>query len=257
MLHGDRASQLLRAVCKGELLRRERERVRADQRALVRVPVMNAPRAAHAPERGARDAEAMQPPTTDWSAFYAGLHSFVAARLRGSSDVDDLVHLILERAMSKSAGTEVYNAPGWLFGIARNAIADHFRAQARALISDADDLDASAPLGSSDEERMAAIGCMEPLLATLQADAAQLLRWADMEERTIQSIADELGISLTAAKSRVQRARKDFVKVTRECCAITVDARGRVTNLTPKKHPPAVECAPADSCCASEGKKCS
>ena len=98
-------------------------------------------------------------------------------------------------------------------------------------------------LGASDEERALVIACIQPLLDALPSDATQLLRWADMEGRSMQSIADELGISLTAAKSRVQRARKDFVKTTSECCAITVDARGRVTGLTPRNTPKAIECA--------------
>jgi RNA polymerase sigma-70 factor (ECF subfamily) len=180
----------------------------------------------------------------DWSAFYWQLHGFVASRVRSASDVDDLVQLILERAMSKAPEAEIDNAAGWLFGVARNAIADHFRAQARSLISAADDMEAvDHPLGVSDEERAMVIACMEPLLNTLPSGVAQLLRWADMEGRPLQSIADELGITLTAAKSRVQRARKDFVKATSECCAITVDARGRVTDLTPRNTPRAIECA--------------
>jgi len=180
----------------------------------------------------------------DWSAFYSQLRGFVAARVRPASDVDDLVQLILERAMSKAAEADIENVAGWLFGIARNAIADHYRAHAKTLIAAADDLEAiDQPLGASDEERALVIACIQPLLDALPSDATQLLRWADMEGRSMQSIADELGISLTAAKSRVQRARKDFVKTTSECCAITVDARGRVTGLTPRNTPKAIECA--------------
>jgi len=226
-----RASDLLRAIREGQLLRRERDPIRVDHRALMPMPM-------------------------NWSAFYARLHGFVAARVRNASDVDDLVQLILERAMAKSIDVEIHNAPGWLFAIARNAIADHFRAQARGLLTDADALDAAAPLGTSDEERMEVISCMEPLLATLPADTARLLRWADMEDRAMQSIADELGITLTAAKSRVQRARKDFVKTTHDCCAITVDARGRVTSLT-RKRTSAFECDPSDSCCPSQARRSS
>jgi RNA polymerase sigma-70 factor (ECF subfamily) len=180
----------------------------------------------------------------DWSAFYSQLHGFVASRVRSAADVDDLVQVILERAMSKAAEAEIDNAAGWLFGIARNTIADHYRVQARSLVAAADTLEAvGESLGVSEDERAMVIACMEPLLNTLPSDVAQLLRWADMAGRSLQSIADELGISLTAAKSRVQRARKDFVKATRECCAITVDARGRVTDLTPRNTPKAIECA--------------
>jgi len=86
------------------------------------------------------------------------------------------------------------------------------------------------------------IACMEPLLAALQEPEAQLLRWADMEGRSMQSIADALGISLTATKSRVQRARKQLAAVTRHCCAVTMDARGRVTALTPRRARPSDPC---------------
>jgi hypothetical protein len=55
----------------------------------------------------------------------------------------------------------------------------------------------------------------------------------------------------------VQRARKEFVKATRDCCAITVDARGRVTSLTPKNNSSAVECDPTASCCPTDSRKSS
>jgi RNA polymerase sigma-70 factor (ECF subfamily) len=196
----------------------------------------------------------MTPTTVDWSMFYHQLQGFVAARVRSAADADDLVQLILERAMEKVGSAEIENVAGWLFGIARHAIADHYRGQARTLLAAAEQLEGtpdavgtSASFGS-EEERAHVIACMGPLLDTMAADDAQLLRWADMEDRSMQSIADALGISLTATKSRVQRARKEFIKVTRECCAITKDARGRVTDLTPHPIPNALECAAAAGC---------
>jgi RNA polymerase sigma-70 factor (ECF subfamily) len=193
----------------------------------------------------------------DWAAFYNRLHAFVAARIRNDADVDDLVQRILERAVSKGASTEVENTAGWLFGIARNAIADHYREQARTLMAAADALDATEHLGTSEDERSAVLACMRPLLDSLPQDTAQLLQWADMEGRTMQSIADKLGISLTAAKSRVQRARKDFVKVTSDCCAITIDARGRVTDLSRRERTRAADCPPCASSCSSNDRKSS
>jgi RNA polymerase sigma-70 factor, ECF subfamily len=177
-------------------------------------------------------------PAIDWSVFYQRLHRYVAARVRSAPDADDLVHLILERAMSKSAraaSAEIENVAGWLFGIARNAIADHHRAQARTLITAAEALEGESALGSEGHERTAVLACMEPLLNCLPSASAQLLRWADMEGRSMQAIAGELAITLSATKSRVQRARQEFLAITSQCCAVTVDARGRVTELTPKK----------------------
>lgn len=178
----------------------------------------------------------------DWSAFYTPLQQFVSRRVHSAPDADDLVQLVLERAMSKADRAEIDNVAQWLFGIARNAVADHYRAQARLLEREAEQLEAAPALGETDAERAEVIACMEPLLNALPEAESQLLRWADMQSRTMQTIADELGISLTAAKSRVQRARKEFMRVTRDCCAISLDARGRVTHLVPRSARNALAC---------------
>jgi RNA polymerase sigma-70 factor (ECF subfamily) len=193
----------------------------------------------------------------DWTAFYERLRAYVAARIRNGADVDDLVQRILERAVSKAAGADIESTAGWLFGIARNAVADHYREQARTLLAAADRMEAAEPMGSSEDERTAVLACMRPLLDALPKETARLLRWADMEGRSMQSIAGELDISLTAAKSRVQRARKDFVRLTSDCCAITLDARGRVTDLTPRDGDTAVDCPACASGCSNDDRAAS
>jgi RNA polymerase sigma-70 factor, ECF subfamily len=249
VLLDDRAGHVLRAAGQGRLLRPAREHNRAGSR-LLRLPLMPALAPPLTRQGSAAGSEA---PAIDWAAFYERLHAFVASRVRSVADADDLVQLILERAVSKATTTEVTNAAGWLFAIARNAIADHHREQARALLAEADALDGASALGSGEDERAAVIACMEPLLRSLPAETAQLLRWADMEDRSMQAIADELAITLTAAKSRVQRARKDFLAITGRCCAVTMDARGRVTELTPKPTTTVLECgACAPGCSASD-----
>lgn len=195
----------------------------------------------------------MTAPNIDWSAFYAPLHAFVSRRVHSSADADDLVQLILERAMAKAQSAQLDNVARWLFGIARNAVADHYRARARLLEHVADELEAAPALGETDAERAEVIACMEPLLNALPGAESQLLRWADMQGRSMQSIAEELGVSLTAAKSRVQRARKEFIRVTRHCCAITMDARGRVTHLTPRSFRHALDCL--NGCAMPNGTK--
>lgn len=179
----------------------------------------------------------------DWSSLYSDLHAFVAARVRGAADADDVVHRALERALLRAPSTEIDNVAAWLFGVARNAVTDHYREQARrsSAIADALELE-DVRFVAAESERAAVLACMEPLLAMLEPADAQLLRWADMDGRTMQAIADELGISLTAAKSRVQRARKDFVKTTQTCCVINQDPRGRVIDLTPREQAPVREC---------------
>ena len=176
------------------------------------------------------------PSPTQWSSFYDQIRRFVSARVSSSSDVDDLAQSILERAIAKSPSTEVDSALGWLFGIARNAIADHYRSRARSLSRAADEIaELESPLGDSDQERAEVVACIEPLLDAVPPETAQLLRWADMQGRSMRAISDDLQISLTATKSRVQRARKELLDAMKECCALSLDARKRVLALAPRR----------------------
>lgn len=180
----------------------------------------------------------------DWSAFYGQLHRFVTLRVRDVADTDDLVQLILERAVSKRPRDgEIENVAAWLFAIARNAVLDHHRAEQRSRTSLLRQDQEQVIELSASEDRDQVLACVQPMLDMLSADARQLLQWADVEERHLQTIADELGISLTATKSRVQRARRSFVDFAQRCCIVTLDARGRVSELSPRN----AHCDPCDS----------
>lgn len=195
----------------------------------------------------------------NWPAFQAQLRGFVASRTGSASDADDLVQLILERALRHAGDLEDQRkAASWLFAIARNAIRDHYRTRRGAPAAELDTIeDRTSDVPAADEdERAFVLGCMQPLLELLDPGDQQLLRWADMEDRSMQFIADALGLSLSATKSRVQRARKDFIKATQRCCSITLDARGRVTELTPKDTtaPACGSCSPCSD--GPDAEKC-
>jgi RNA polymerase sigma-70 factor, ECF subfamily len=187
------------------------------------------------------------PQSTPVHAFYGQLQRYIALRVHNAADTEDLVQLVLERAVSKQPlNGEIENVAAWLFTIARNAVFDHQRHQQRALAKESlENVDEPALEASpTPRDRQDVLACMQPLLSALPEEVRNLLVWADMEERPLQSIANELGISLTATKSRVQRARKAFVEVTQRCCFITLDARGSVSELSPRRPNSTNPCDP-------------
>ena len=108
---------------------------------------------------GSDKSSAMTDTPPGWSDFYARLRGFVVARVGDKADVDDLVQLVLERAIARSAGAEpIENTMAWLLAIARNAIADHYRARARALSSAAAQLDEEAGSPPPTEEGRREVG---------------------------------------------------------------------------------------------------
>jgi RNA polymerase sigma-70 factor, ECF subfamily len=46
--------------------------------------------------------------------------------------------------------------------------------------------------------------------------------------------AQELGVSLSTMKSRVQRGRAQLREALDRCCAISLDVRGHVTDVVPR-----------------------
>ncbi|MFN0200337.1 MAG: sigma factor-like helix-turn-helix DNA-binding protein, partial [Bacteroidia bacterium] len=65
---------------------------------------------------------------------------------------------------------------------------------------------------------------------------AEALILTDIKGLSQQELADKLGISLSGAKSRVQRGREKLKEMLMECCIFEFDARGQVVNYEPKKN---------------------
>lgn len=58
----------------------------------------------------------------------------------------------------------------------------------------------------------------------------EAMRLADFEGLSQQEIADRMGISLSGAKSRVQRARQQLREMILDCCHVERDRRGNVVD---------------------------
>ena len=58
-----------------------------------------------------------------------------------------------------------------------------------------------------------------------------------IEVPPLKQAAERLGITLTAAKSRHQRAKKRLRENLESCCTYLFDRRGRVIDYTPKDEP--------------------
>ncbi|MFN0248635.1 MAG: sigma factor-like helix-turn-helix DNA-binding protein [Kofleriaceae bacterium] len=56
----------------------------------------------------------------------------------------------------------------------------------------------------------------------------------ELEGLTTREAADMVGVSLSGMKSRVQRGRDQLRTLFDDCCEIALDARGKVTDFTPR-----------------------
>jgi hypothetical protein len=87
--------------------------------------------------------------------------------------------------------------------------------------------------------------CIRPLVDALPTYYRRALELTDFEGRTQSDAADIEGISLSGMKSRVQRGRRQFATLVRQCCDVTTDSRGELVDFDLRTD--GFGCPPANS----------
>jgi RNA polymerase sigma-70 factor (ECF subfamily) len=168
-----------------------------------------------------------------WSEVAAKLRPFVAKRVT-EPEVDDVLQDVLlrmHRGVGAVADDERFAA--WMYRVARSAIAEHGRSRARHPIAEAQDV----PGTNDDDDRVAATAlaaCLTSFVGRLSSPYREAVTLVELEGVTIREAAEMAGVSISGMKSRVQRGRAQLREMLDDCCAIAVDARGKVTEVVPK-----------------------
>lgn len=178
-------------------------------------------------------------PTAHWWPFVAGVRAFVARRVP-AQDVDDVAQEVMVRLHRGAASLrEAERAESWVYGVARRTVADYYRGRSvggESVIEEALPAD-EAPrkgFGSFPGEHSVheeVLSWLRPMAEELPKRYREALLLADFEDHTQQEVADELGLSLSGAKSRVQRARVMLGEHLRRCCEIELGADGEVADF--------------------------
>jgi RNA polymerase sigma-70 factor (ECF subfamily) len=120
--------------------------------------------------------------------------------------------------------------PAWVFAVARNAVIDYYRA--RAVRDRADITDAEPVADAGRDEQQEAVRelapCLMRMVEQLPEPYREAMKFADIEGLSQQEVAKRAGISLSGAKSRVQRARHQLREMILDCCRVERDGRGNV-----------------------------
>lgn len=169
--------------------------------------------------------------------FDAGLRSFVAARVRDPDAAEDVVqdvYLKIQSRIGTLADEEKVGA--WVYRVARNAVYDFYRT--RKPTQELDELPAATldPTEDGMEQRLSAT--VRGMLDGLPPEQQIALYLTEYEGVTQKDLAGELGISVSGAKSRVQRTRARLKTLLLDCCHFGLDRRGKVINYYDREHPP-------------------
>jgi len=169
--------------------------------------------------------------TTAWSAHEAELHNWARRRLRNAAEADDLMQDLFLKALRQGERfCSVNNARAWLFEVARNTLADRLRV-ARDTVELPEDL--PAPLEDTDTVD-SLTACLPRVLSELSPEDREAITLCDLEGMAQAEFAAAKGLSLSAAKSRIQRARQRLKQRMTEGCQVQMDDAGRVSDFVPR-----------------------
>jgi RNA polymerase sigma-70 factor, ECF subfamily len=183
--------------------------------------------------------------TNAWQAYRTNLYHFVHKRVAEPADAEDIVQDVLVKAYTSLATLkDDTKLRPWLYQIARNAIIDFYRQQ-KPLEELSDSLPAPAALLAESSEPDFA-QCLTPLIEQLPTDYRQALLLAEIEGLTQQEVATTQGLSLSGAKSRVQRGRKLLKAVFQQCCQVEVGQHGGIIDWQTQNQ--AAQCAAPCGC---------
>lgn len=177
----------------------------------------------------------VRPLDSSWIETLDRLRGFVAARVDDPDLAADITHDVVVRSIASGALDRADNPTAWLYRSARNAVIDHYRT--RHVHYPLDASDAWPDPGPTDNEPNEATRdlarCLRPLMRELPPASRDALTRVDVDGQTHQHAAEQLGISVSGMKSRVQRARRQLKDLLEHCCAIGLDRAGAVTTYRP------------------------
>jgi RNA polymerase sigma-70 factor (ECF subfamily) len=167
-----------------------------------------------------------------WRLYQTRLRGFIAKRVKDGHSVDDILQVTFLKAHENLHKVRSEEAiVSWLYRIAENVIADYYRGH-RYHEELPEELPAPEP--AQDYAAELADQCIPPFIAALPEKYRTALELADIHGMTQQEVAHRLGISLSGAKSRIQRGRAKLRDCLTECCDIQTSRLG-ITGYEPRR----------------------
>jgi RNA polymerase sigma-70 factor (ECF subfamily) len=164
-----------------------------------------------------------------WEDFHGRLRSFVSRRVKQPADAEDVVQeIFLHIHRNLSTVKNEARLPAWIFKIARNAIVDYFRKNARPMEGLAEDFDLPAPTEQPEIDYSALkelAHCLEPMIEALPESYQHAIRLTELRGVAQSEAAKQTGLSVSGMKTRVQRGRRKLKTMLLQCCEIELDNR--------------------------------
>lgn len=170
-----------------------------------------------------------------WEAHERELLAFLVRHTGDDYAAEDLLQEVFLKSIYQGQGfCSLENPRAWLFKVARNALIDSIRL-AKPLVELPEEL---VVVSASEREPVDELDtCIERNLPELDAEDRHIIEVCDLQGQTVRSYAEANQLTLTAAKSRLLRARKRLRNSLTQNCQVRFNETGLVCCHVPRDHP--------------------
>ena len=180
--------------------------------------------------------------TEVWETFHAQLRAFIGARVGDSADADDILQNVFVKIHTHIHTLRKQDRLAtWVYQITRNAIIDSYRARHPHQSMPADLGAWDAPQESDPATQIGEY--LRILVNGLAPKYRTAIILAEYNGLTSEELGRRLGLSVSGAKSRLQRARSQLRKQLLDCCRFEFDHAGNLLDYEPNPNCCA-ECLP-------------
>jgi RNA polymerase sigma-70 factor (ECF subfamily) len=167
-----------------------------------------------------------------WRELSADLRRFILKRTSDESIADDILQDVFVKIHSRiDTLKDIRRLNGWIYQITRHAIIDYYRTKkvAAELPETITSLE-----NSENSNEVDVLPCIEAMVERLPGKYRQAVILTTYQGLTQKEMGKKLGLSLSGAKSRAQRAREKLKDMLMECCDFELDRFGKIIDYEPK-----------------------
>ena len=168
-----------------------------------------------------------------WNDFHNRISTFVEGRIYDKGLTEDCVQDVFLKINNGLASLrDEKKLESWIFQIARNTISDFNREKLRLATVPIDDYDQEIEVDDNINKRAAEL--IVPFIKQLPEKYSIPLMLYEIEGLSQKEISEKENISLSGAKSRIQRGRVKLKDALNDCCQFEIDKEGNVFEYSPR-----------------------
>ncbi len=163
--------------------------------------------------------------TQIWNEFSDSLRRYINSRVKNDTIADDLLQEVFVKIhLNSNTIKKQESLKSWIYTIAHNVIVDHFKKQSK--ITDIQPIIASENDETSNDHSHK--DCLIPLINNLPENYRNALLLSEIKGLKQAEVAKQLNISLSGAKSRIQRGRTLLKQGFIDCCDFKLNESGHL-----------------------------